>query len=396
MAIQTIEQGQGLSGLLGQSLGTGLSAGLQGLAEAKMQQLQRQHAQKQLEPIFGSQVSALLQSLPPEVQKSAFQNIGSLLQLKEQLGGGAAQQEQPFSPHNLSSEQKDQIRAHLATVKDLPVEQRAKAEQLLGPVQQQAFGQSIAPSKTGNLIEDIFTSPHEKREQRKLEIEEEKLAHKKSSEELRRESEAFKETKEERREIIAKKNSAKERLEDLNRMQELEQEGKLDTPGYVEFLKRTGLEIPALLNPGSEEFNKIANNFIRDAKEYYGGRVTNLEMEQFLQTIPQLSQSPEGRKRVISNLKRLSNMAVATYDAYQELRSENKGIPPLDLIEKVDERMEKKRGAIVKKFKDDLAKPVPAGQNKMITGLQTVLGSVIGAPGKLLGKASGAIGRLLG
>ena len=60
-----------------------------------------------------------------------------------------------------------------------------------------------------------------------------------------------------------------------------------------------GLDIAALSKPGTEEFQKIAANFFRDAKTYFGGQVSNYEIEQFLKTIPNLSQSNTGRQRVI-------------------------------------------------------------------------------------------------
>ena len=212
------------------------------------------------------------------------------------------------------------------------------------------------------------------------------------AEAIRERREAFKDTKAERKEIIDKARAAREQLRDLGRMEELQEEGKLDTPGYVELLRRSGLDIPALMSEGSEEFQKIAANFLRDAKTYFGGRVSNYEIEQFLKTVPNLSQSNAGRQRVIANLKRLNNIALAYNDTLKEVMSENKGVPPLDLIEQVDSRIDKKLDKISEKFKEDLAKPVPPGQNKLITALQSVLGSVIGNAAKpITGAALGAL-----
>ena len=118
--------------------------------------------------------------------------------------------------------------------------------------------------------------------------------------------ERFKHTKDLRDTITNEAKASNGDLRDLERIEELEKEGKLDTPGYVEFLKRSGLNIPALQNEGSEEFQKITQNFMRNAKQYFGGNISNFEVEQFLKTIPSLSQSPEGRKRVISNMKRIA------------------------------------------------------------------------------------------
>jgi hypothetical protein len=214
----------------------------------------------------------------------------------------------------------------------------------------------------------------------------------------------FKATQEERTKISDKARAAKTRLHDLERFEELEGkgEGVLNTPGYVEFLKRSGLDIPALGTPESEEFSKIAANFIGGAKEAFGGRVSNFEVEQFLKTIPSLSQSPEGRKRVISNLKRLYRGDVAYNDTKKEIIKENKGIPPYDLADQIDDRIDSRLDKISDQFREDLKRPVPKGQNKFITALQAGAGSAVsGVPSALKGAAKGAalgagIGRLGG
>jgi hypothetical protein len=207
--------------------------------------------------------------------------------------------------------------------------------------------------------------------------------------------ESYKISKDMREKIIEEGKSAKSNLQDLERMEDLNQTGKLDTPGYVEFLKSTGLDIPALMNPESEEFQKIAQTFMRDAKKYFGGRVSNFEIEQFLKTIPSLSQSPEGRNRVIANLRRMNKGAVLYSKELKDLVKENKDYLPLDYLEQLDDRIEPKAEQLAKEFKKDLEKKVPAGQNKYITALQSIAGGIIGAPGKILSKVSGAAGKLL-
>jgi hypothetical protein len=214
-------------------------------------------------------------------------------------------------------------------------------------------------------------------------------------EKLKRES--YKETKGERETFLNDYRAAKRDISDFERMEELEKEGKLDTPGYLEFLQRSGLDIPALMNPGTEEFNKIAANFLRDAKAYYGGRVTNYEMEQFLKTIPNLSQSPEGRKRVIANLKNLARAKTERYQAYKDIKQHNKGVIPVDIGEQVEDRIDTRMDHLAAQFKKDLAKKVPEGQNKFVTALQSALGSAIPAVGSAIGSAAkgaakGAIG----
>lgn len=214
----------------------------------------------------------------------------------------------------------------------------------------------------------------------------------KSKSQREEEAKKFKETKEFRKEIISAKKESRSIINDLDRLEELSASGKLDTPGYVEFLKRSGLDIPALTSPESEEFAKIQQGFLKNAKQYFGGRVSNYEVEQFLKTIPSLSQSPEGRQRVIANLKRIARGADEYYKAYEDVIRENKGVPPYDVEEQVERKVEKRLDRIYEEFKKDFAKPVPKGQSKLMTALQAGAGSLLGG----IGGAAGTLGGIVG
>lgn len=429
-------------GRIGESLGNAL----QMLAQNKLQHIQGQYdrqLQLQQQQQERNRYSQGLQQLPgvtpeaanfianlnPEERKYALQNLGSLLQLTspssqldqseglQALNQGQFQQSQPQqnplqqlmqsqsspqqnlqqlaqvlgqNPAQLYQSMQDNQGLQNIGKKDLSMpglklSPKKPAKQIVPQAvaqQPQVAGQVPA---AGQAIQDIFTSPKEKRDRELLEL-------KKRQIEQQEKASRFKETKAERKEIIEKARAAKQTLHDLNRLEELDKTGKLDTPGYVEFLNRSGLDIPALTNPESEEFQKIANNFTKDAKTYFGGRVSNFEIEQFLKTVPSLSQSPEGRKRVIANLKYINNASLEYNNALKEVMSENKGIPPYDLLEQVDDKVEKKQKSLADRFKADLARPVPKGQWKTITALQAALGSSVGIVKEGLKSAAHGLG----
>lgn len=229
-----------------------------------------------------------------------------------------------------------------------------------------------------------------------------------SKEKQKEVSEKFKATKEFRQSVLQSRKSARSDLKDLNRLEELSKSGKLDSAGWVEFLNNSGLDIPALMSEDSQEFQKIQQNFLKNAKQYFGGRISNYEVEQFLKTIPSLSQTPAGRQRVIANLKQISRGAEEYYKAYEEILSEHGGVPPYDIEEEIERRIEPRIDKISEQFKKELSKPVPSGQNRLITGLQAGAGKVVGNAGKLvkaglgaaagarLGSAAGPIGAVAG
>lgn len=76
--------------------------------------------------------------------------------------------------------------------------------------------------------------------------------------------------------------------------------------------------------------------------------------------------------------------------------AKNKGVPPYDLMEQVDDIVEKKMDTFARQFKEDLSKPVPKGQNRFITGMEAFLGSVAGTPGALINKVGNLGAGLLG
>ncbi len=233
-----------------------------------------------------------------------------------------------------------------------------------------------------------YESPEMKQAERHFQVKQEQEQRKQEYKELQ---DSLKRSEEVRKTSVRGAEEARRTIHDLDRIEELSQSGKLDTPGYVEFLHRSGLDIPALMNPESEEFAKLQQGFLRDAKQYFGGRVSNYEVEQFLKTIPSLSQSPEGRQRVISNLKYLARGKLEHFKTLREIIKENKNVPPYDLEEQVFERLEPKLDVLSKKFREDLKKPVPKGQNKFITALQASTGSLIGNAGKIIKPVAGAV-----
>ncbi len=251
----------------------------------------------------------------------------------------------------------------------------------------EGIGNYEQPQQPQN-IRDILGMPtlHEQREDKKLALKEKQIG----NQEVRA---AYKDTAPYRTKVLEEKSSAQNVLDDLERMKELESgDAQLDTPGYVEFLERAGLNIPALMNPESEEFQKLRQTQLRDAKQYFGGRVSNFEMDQFLKSIPSLNQSPEGRKRVIANMERINKLKVKTADVMRKIIKENKGVPPLDLAEQVEEHMGPEREKIAEQFKKELKREVPKGQNQYVTALQALGGSALSTVGKSLpGAAAGAV-----
>ncbi len=337
----------------GGALGTGLGEGLSALAQKKLEQLGVSEKKEKMASslvqggLMNQEQAAAFSEMPPQVQQTMMKELlqGPQNQAFAEALGGI------MSGGGEGPQAQDQFQEGAISTKGLS---RGSAVQLA----------NLAMKK------------------QKLSQQERKMS---QEERLSR----FKETKDIRKEIFEKSRAARQNITDLDRMTELESKGKLDTPGYVEFLKRSGFDIQALMEPDSEEFEKVKAGFLKNAKQIFGARISNFELEAFLKSIPSLSQSPEGRKRVIANLKRFNQMDLAYNHSLREIMKKEKGVPPLDLMERLDKKVEKKAVAISDQFKKDLLRKVPKGQNKFITALQATAGSVVGAPGALLKKVGG-------
>ena len=441
---QIIQPNRSFGEALGSGFGAGLTELLQGLAAQKAQEIQsRKVTQALVNSGVNPNLAALYNVLPAEERKNFIQNLefGAPRQqlpqetaqesfndlLQQQLQPqqmryelpqtSVSQLEQMLKPQNIAqaapllrlNEMLGQMPGQLPQSQEMkeivarglqpqtrqkaplqPQEIVAEKQIKLSPKREQDLRQKStqfgAPQEVITESVRYFEDPQAKLRRQQLALKQEQLSQKERVE-------AFKLTQAERKEILQKSKAARENLKELDRLEELQQEGKLDTPGYVEFLERSGLDIPALMNEGSQEFNKITQNFLRDAKSYFGARVSNFEIEQFLKTIPNLSQSPEGRQRVIANLKKLQRGAVEYANTMRDVIRENNNVPPLDLIEQIEERIEPRMDKIAKQFKKDLSKPVPPAQNRLVTALQASLGSVIGrVPSAAKGAVKGAIG----
>ena len=437
---------------LGSGLGTGLGSGLNAIANLKLQQIQQRNQQVQYKNALQSagyspEESELISLYPPEAQIKIMQAMGPVQQATApqyampQMQQKPAEQVAVTAPDQLKPALQAQMQQKLASMfgqqpaqkpyenllmaaaMGKPYSPYADLFKTLSPAQiQQLSGQmaeAAVPKPAPSIVKaaQVPQIPLEKEAptsllqrkslrqamatyetpQMKLqrELAEKNMSAKEKAQQQRTLEKAYQLTTADRKEIRLAGQTAKRDLNSLERMEELETSGKLDTPGYVELLKRSGFDIPALMNPEGQEFQKLAMGFIRDAKSAFGARVSNFELENFLKTIPNLSQSPEGRRRVIANLKYIARAKADAYDTMRDIMKENKNVPPLDLMEEVDDRIDKKMNLYAKKFREDLAKPVPAAQNRLVTALGAALGSGAGLVTGLLGLPK-ALGSAIG
>jgi len=398
----------------GESFGAKLGSGLGELAGYKIGQLIKKHQQgkersefaQTWEPVIGKDSANFLSNLSPDERKYALQNISSLIQLNEppssreqvaNLGGGIQQlqgQQQPqqqFGPEQLlqALRQPEQLYGKQSNMlQQQPQQQQVQGQQIQ---QQQAPQQQKMTPDKAKLIEDIFISPQERRERKKLEFAEKTLALKEARAE---QVTNIKETKKYIDTLKDKEKAAKESDLRLKRMANLIEKGKLPNANLWSFLSKieeagplaaggvgallgsvvpgvgtaVGAGIGGLVgalsgplagaaksfiktgSPDIEEFEKLSNDFVKNAKQYFGSRLTDADLRVFMQTVPTLMQTDAGKKKVIQNLSSLNELAEIEAKAARSIIRENRGVPPIDIEQQVQDKISNKIDKVAKRF----------------------------------------------
>lgn len=325
---------------IGAAFGTGLASSLNSLAEAKVKQM-IEGPQRQ------AYASALMSILAPE--QAQQQQMG----LPEMLGAQEAQQ-------GIQSQQ--------------PLSQQANISRAL--------------SQGGLNEQQLFQLASLAQQQKAQQVTQQKESRKEQIEEQKR---IDADTKKYYEDVLAKGDTAKKANKRLEKMKNLIEKGKLPfstlyniinsleevSPAYGGTAGATaggllggpvgaaiGGAAGALISPvasilrgiqrytspDTEEFEKLSADFIKDAKGIFGSRITDADLKAFLKTVPTLSQTDAGKRKIIDNLEVFNKATIAEEEALKEVLKENKGKRPANLQLLVQERTKEKLDEIADQF----------------------------------------------
>lgn len=355
----------------GQQLGTNLGQGLQMLASHKLNDVMQKKQVAEHAKLWASlganpQTAHAFASAPESLQKELLERFQGQVAGNQ---GNEQDQMQQQSQQQMEGQPQQQMQPQYDQ----------QGNQIQQPAQQ-AGGFIIGPTK-------------EERRHREL-LNEQKLArHSKENAAM------FKETAAYRTELNNKAEAAEGNLFRIREARELEKEGKLDSQAYLTFLNASGLEnVQGLLSGDTQAYDKIMADFQKGAKDVYGGRISNQELEQFLKTIPNLYQSPAGRARIFNMMEYWNKGDIEKQKVAQQIRKENGGVPPYDLHEQVIERSKPRLDHIAKQFREGLKEALTLeqkqqGSNRASVAAAHIGGKLAGNVGKgLLGAGVGALG----
>lgn len=354
---------------IGALLGSGISTGLQQLAQNQLTQMNQRKSARGLEALgIPSQEAYTIAGLPDQIQGlvvknylSAAENQGlndALSALKGESTPEPAQQfyqqAAPNQPAALSALQN--FNPVQASTSQAPGKEAPKSPEI------PTYMEPQNKLKQQQKFADLLKNPRLKPEHRlKLEaLQQAKDFHKEKLSAKEQEIVA-KETKPFYDEISKGSKAAQNNNKRLDRMEELVKKGNLVGSAWGSLFDTAfhgifgfGVDLHSLLHPDSQEFRKLSNDFLKDAKDTFGSRLTNYDVKTFLSTVPTLSQTDAGKLRVIRNLRSFNEAALARKKAMDEIIKANGGKRPANLDTLVDERITPQLDEIARKFKEGM------------------------------------------
>lgn len=143
-------------------------------------------------------------------------------------------------------------------------------------------------------------------------------------------------------------------------------------------------DIQKNINPNQEEFEKLSNEFIKDAKAIFGNRITDNDLKAFMQTVPSLANTDHGKKVIIRNLKLANEATKIKYKEMQKIKHEMKNKGPYDLGALLDERTKDKLDALASQFvAGEPEQPAQQAQQEPTPALlsgSNILGTMMSGP----------------
>jgi hypothetical protein len=344
MPIQVIERrNKDKKPTFAENLNEGVGRGLD-LAEKFMQEHQAQQKQEQQQQNIANLLGPEYKNLPPEIQKLAaqakFSKEGELSKLQGKKEYESKEQDiigRLLRDEDVSKKEFD----------SLPADKQLSVHKILNPKENKKT-QASQPIDEDQLkrIKDVRSQPgfKDKDELEQFEdfidagVSKENAGEyaKIKGQKLSREQEGFEKSYKAQEDFIKDTTKRYQAFETetkpkLLQMQKIASDEQLVSPTAAAFLEHMGIPLGALEDPSSELYNKLSKDLLKGLPETYGNKIMKVEVENFLQTIPTLLNSADGRRMIASNMLKLGEMKEVFYNSMrrqqQDALDNNKPLP---------------------------------------------------------------------
>ena len=175
--------------------------------------------------------------------------------------------------------------------------------------------------------------------------------------------ESYKSALKDYKEIKTGGKAAKEGDLRLDRMEALINKGNLSNALYSSGIKALGLkgygiDLSSLLTGDTQEFDKLSNEFVKDAKPLFGAKLTDLDLRSYMATIPSSTNSDAGKKAMIRNIRTMNAGKKIKDELADQIYKENGNRVPLNFESELQSRFEPYQDQLADIFKAGTAEAV--------------------------------------
>lgn len=115
------------------------------------------------------------------------------------------------------------------------------------------------------------------------------------------------------------------------------------------------IRVPALATPEAQLFVKTVQEFLSSAKDTFGSRVTNFDVSQFMQRLPTLANTKEGRELILKQMTSINRLNQLEKQSILDVYDEYGGVRNIDHsdAERIAQgRIKKEKEDIKQEFRD--------------------------------------------
>lgn len=123
------------------------------------------------------------------------------------------------------------------------------------------------------------------------------------------------------KEVYQRGDAARKSLQTMNYLEELENSGGINNPAISTLLEKVGM--PWLMNNETIAYKSAVLEEMDNLKKLFGSRPTVLDVQMYLESLPNIKMNPEARKKIIQRKRQLANVALIDEQAFNAEMQEN-------------------------------------------------------------------------
>lgn len=114
---------------------------------------------------------------------------------------------------------------------------------------------------------------------------------------------------------------------------------------------RPSAQLAGQINPETELYIKNLKQFLKGAKDFFGARVTNFDVSSFMQQLPSLLNSDQGRRVILKQMQLVNDLeSVHANELDEGIKHYGRNANYIDISRTVDEKVANKEKALLNKI----------------------------------------------